>query len=729
MRQMRINAKEILSGAITAVIILSSTLGYVAFIFSGTLAGTLHLAVGFGLIGAGLMAIIFALGSSAPFAIAGPDSKPTAVLAIVAALMAAQLSRSNPPVEPGLIVLAVLVVGTLTTGVVLYLLGATKMGKWIRFVPFPVVGGFMAASGALLGLGGIGILAGVHLSWTELGGLAGSHHLPQILAGVGFAAALWFGQRFRHPLTFPCLLAGAIVVVHAIRLADGYSIDAAREAGWLLNVGRSSSVASPLALFQAARAVDLHGAALAGGEFIGLFAVTAITLLLGLVVVEVESRRDIDLDRELRLNGLANIVVGLAGGMVGTLSVSRTLFNFRTGGSSRVSGLVAGALCLGVLGLGTDVLVYFPVPVLGGLLVAQGAQMLHEWLIRTRKSMPLPDYLQIIVIMLAIIRWDFLAGVAVGVVSACVTFAINTSRVRLVKQVVDRSSYRSRVDRPIGHQEILAKYGTSIPIMWLHGFVFFGSAHRLLLDVKQIVETRSHHRCHSLILDWRQVLGIDSSAILNLGKLWNFAEREGFAIALSSVPSDVEKALRIGGLLGPKDKVARLFADLDAALEWCEDRLIAGNISNEAALRSADEWLAREIGNPELFVRLVSYLEQLEFKAGDYVFSQGDKGDALFLIYTGRVSVLLQTSNGPELRLRSMAGQTVLGEMGLYRTQPRGASVRVDEACVVYRLSADALSVMEADDPALAYAFHKFIVRILAARLEYANREAAALQN
>lgn len=726
---MRINAKEILSGALTAVIILSSTLGYVAFIFSGTLAGTLHFAIGFGLVGAGLMAIIFALGSSAPFAIAGPDSKPAAVLAIVAALMAVHFSRSNPGFDPGLIVLGVLVVGTLTTGAVLYVLGATHMGKWIRFVPFPVVCGFMAASGWLLGIGGLGILAGVHMSWSAVSGLADGHHLPQILAGLAFASALWLGRRLLPPLSFPVLLAAAIVLIHAVRLASGTSIDAAREAGWLLNVGRSADIANPVMLFHAAQAIDWRAAALAGGEFIGLFAVTAITLLLGLVVVEVEGRLDLDLDRELRLNGLANVLVGLAGGMIGTLSVSRTLFNLRTGGTSRVGGLVAGALCLAVLGIGTDVLVYFPVPVLGGLLVAQGVEMLEEWLVRTRRVVPLADYVQIAIIMLAIIRWDFLAGVAVGVVSACVTFAINTSRVRLVKQVVDRSSYRSRVDRPMGHQEILAKYGSSIPIMWLHGFVFFGSAHRLLLDVKQIVEARGDYGCRSLILDWRQVLGIDSSALLNLSKLWNFAEREGFAIALSSVPPAVEKALRNGGLLDPKNKVSSLFSDLDAALEWCEDRLIAERISNDAAMRSADEWLTREIGSPELFVRLVSYLEQLEFKVGDYIFSQGDEADALFLIYTGRVSVILQTPNGATVRLRSMAGQTVLGEMGLYRTQPRGASVVVDKAAVVYRLSADALAVMEAEDPSLAYAFHKFIVRILASRLEYANREAAALHN
>ncbi len=414
--------------------------------------------------------------------------------------------------------------------------------------------------------------------------------------------------------------------------------------------------------------------------------------------------------------------------MVGTLSISRTLFNLRAGATGRTSGVVAGLVCLAVLGIGTDVLIYFPVPVLGGLLVFQGLVTLHEWLIRVRRTMPLIDYLQVIIIMLAIIRWDFLAGVAFGVVSACVTFAINTSRIRLVKQVVDRSSYRSRVDRPVLHQEALVQHGSSIQIMWLHGFVFFGSAHRLLLDVKQLIETRGHNVCRSLILDFRQVLGIDSSATLNLGKLWNFAEREGFVIALSSVPPAVEKALRNGGLLGANDQVAKLFPDLDAALEWCEDSVIAQHISSEVASRTADEWLEREIGAPELFERLVSYLEQFEFKTGDYVFEQGAAGDALYLLCAGRVSVIYRHPHGAELRLRSMAGQTVLGEMGLYRTQPRGASVRVDEASLVYQLSADALARMEADDPALAYAFHKFIVRILATRLDFANREAAAQQ-
>jgi SulP family sulfate permease len=725
---MRIRSIDLISGGLASVIILTSTLSYVAFIFSGQLSGTLHYAVGFGLVSAGVMAVVFALGSNVPFVVAGPDSKPTAVLAIMATVVVAGMGMGRPSPNTGLLVLAALVLGTVATGAAMYLLGAFRMGQWVRFIPYPVIGGFMAASGWLLTAGGLGVLAGTRIAFSEFSGSAAWQHLPQIASGIAFAAGYAFIGRIRNPLAFPLFLVAAVILVHAFLALSGISIDAARTAGWLLNVSGNAQLVSPIVLMRTLGALDIRTAGQLAGEFVALVTVTVTSLLLGLVVIEVESRLDVDLDRELRLNGLANMLVGAAGGMVGTISVNRTLFNFRSGARGRASGLIAGAVCLAVLGFGTGALVFFPVPVLGGILLHQGTSALREWLIRERRTMPFADYFQVVVIMIAIIGWDFVAGVALGVIIGCLTFAINTSRIRLVKQELDRSSYRSRVDRPMAHQEELHHSGNSIRIMWLHGFVFFGSAHRLLLDMKNMIATAGQGVCRNLILDFRQVLGFDSSAIVSFGKLWNFAEREGFTIALSTLSPPVEKALRLGGLIRPDDSVVKLFPDLDAALEWCEDSLIAERISTEDALRSADEWLMHEVGNPELIVRLVSYLELQEFGAGDNIFEQGSEADALYLLYAGRVSILHTTAEGAELRLRSMIGPTVLGEMGLYRTQSRSATVRADNRCIAYRLSRGALAHMEEDDPILALAFHKFIVRILAARLEFANREIAGLQ-
>jgi SulP family sulfate permease len=75
-----------------------------------------------------------------------------------------------------------------------------------------------------------------------------------------------------------------------------------------------------------------------------------------------------------------------------------------------------------------------------------------------------------------------------------------------------------------------------------------------------------------------------------------------------------------------------------------------------------------------------------------------------------------------------MVGHTIVGEMGLYRMLPRGASVRADQLTIAYRMSTEAMARMEQDDPALAYAFHKLVIRTLAARLDSANREVAGLR-
>jgi len=99
-----------------------------------------------------------------------------------------------------------------------------------------------------------------------------------------------------------------------------------------------------------------------------------------------------------------------------------------------------------------------------------------------------------------------------------------------------------------------------------------------------------------------------------------------------------------------------------------------------------------------------------------------------YIVYEGRVTVLFRTAEGADVRLRSMMGHTIVGEMGLYRAAPRYASVKIDQPTAVYVLSRDAMNRMEKDDPTLAYAFHKFIIRTIATRLDFANREVAGLQ-
>src|SRR5271157_1105967 len=179
--------KDAISGLVTPVVIITSTLSYAAMIFSGPLARGLPIGIGYGLVSAGIMAIVFAVGSGMPFAIAGPDSKPVAVLATLATVIAANLARRGHGADASATVMFALIAGTLITGATLYLFGVLRAGRWIRFVPYPVVAGFMAASGWLLAAGGIRILTGSYLSLDLLQQLLRGQHLIQLTAGLAFA--------------------------------------------------------------------------------------------------------------------------------------------------------------------------------------------------------------------------------------------------------------------------------------------------------------------------------------------------------------------------------------------------------------------------------------------------------------------------------------------------------------------------------------------------------------
>ncbi len=725
-RVRRMNPKDIIPGLVTAVVMIAASISYAALIFSGPLLEARPVGIGYALIGAGLVGAIFALASSIPFAIAGPDSKPVAVLSAMAAIIAADLGARTDPAQARATVVAALMVGALLTGIVLWAMGMLNLGRWIRFVPYPVIGGFLAASGWLLVAGSIRVMTGSSLGLDNLGRLTTGASLWHLLAGAGFSLVILLARRSLHFLGFPIVLLVGTAAAHAIFWLAGMPLAEARAAGWLIDAGSGVTLPDFRGDFAQVRWVELVHVA---GEYVALIAVTAITLLLSITAVEVEARLDIDVERELKINGVANLVAALGSGMVGTLSVSRTLFNYRNGARGRPSGAVAALACLLAFAVGTKAVNFLPVPILGAMLLNMGGALLDEWLVKGWNRMPRSDYVQLLVILFVIARWDFVAGIALGIVSACVTFAINSSRIRLIKLGLSRSDYASRVDRPSSQSEELLRHGSGIQIMWLHGFVFFGSANRLLQQIKTVVAAQGHGVCRMVLLDLRQVLGIDSTAVLSLIKLRHFAEAEGIVIAVSGLSVPVERSLRVGGFLAPEhESIVRAFADLDGALEWCEDKLLAEYMSREEALRSADEWLAREIGSRDLFARLVSYLETVEYRPGESMFTQGEPSDSLYLLYSGRVSVYYAPLDGEPVRLRSMIRHTVIGEMGLYRGVPRGATVRVDQPAIAYRLTREALDQLEADEPALAHAFHKFIIRTMSARLDFANREVAGLQ-
>ncbi|MEC9369353.1 MAG: cyclic nucleotide-binding domain-containing protein, partial [Pseudomonadota bacterium] len=453
--------------------------------------------------------------------------------------------------------------------------------------------------------------------------------------------------------------------------------------------------------------------------------VTAVSLLLDVSSLEVARQKSADLDAELRSNGIANVVAGFIGGVAGNLSLNGSILIKEAGAASRLSGVCAALTTTGVLMSGIDLAGLIPTPILGGLLTYLGIVILGEAIIRAPARRSYTDLALAGAIMAVIVYSGYLMGVLLGVVGACLLFAFSYSRIGVVSRHLTRKNCASNVERGPEQAKLLGEHGERIHVFWLSGFIFFGSSNGLFEYVRRCMDTRSSRDTCYMVLDFASVPGLDTSAVLSLVKLRNYCDERGGVLVFSGLSDATQKAFEAAGFFNPKSP-HRLFPHRNDALEWSESQLLADFEVARRSDESLESWMGRELGSADI-QKVASYFQRLEIGANDELYKQGAASDSIDLLASGCVAITIKLDNGRALRLRRMEARTVVGEMGFYRDVPRGAFVIATEPSIVYRLTREAFARMQKEDPAAASAFHRFIVRVLADRLEFANREIAAL--
>jgi len=718
-------APNLFAGFMAGLMTLIAGISYAALIFSGSLTPYLNLGIASAMVSSVIIGFTVACRSSSPFIIAGPDANISAIIALMVASIAARMSNAGSgPLYATL--WAVLALSTALTGVALYLLGRFSMGRWIRFIPYPVIGGFLAGTGWLLVSGSFKVMANISLTARNLAELVDPQKAAHWLPGAGLALALIVALRFwKHYLIMPAVLLASIGCVHGVLIAAGMAPPQAAAEGWLLMPLPENLLGHSLEALSISQ-INWHLLLVESPDVLALMAVAAIVILLNAASIEIVSRTDIDLDGELKSNGLANVCAAPFGGLVGCIALSRSLLNFKAGATSRISGMSAALLCAGVLLAGTSFLTYFPRPVLGGLLLYLGLSLLIEWVYDGWWRLSRFDYALVIAIIVIIAVFGFLPGVGVGIVAATILFAFNYSRINVVKTELSGVVFHSNVQRSFGEQKFLKERGEQIAILRLQGFIFFGTAYSLLVHAHGLVRGEVRMPARYLILDFRFVSGIDSSSVLIFSKMRQFAEESGVSLIFVHLQPGVRAMLQEGGCIpaagGPLCRYTSVFSDMDYAMEWCEQQMLAeAHLECPAAPCPMKEQLAKFLPNRAMIDRLMGYLERIEESAGFRLFARGTKAEYLYFIETGTVTAYLDPGDGTRKRLRTMGSGTVVGEIGLYLGVPRSASVYTDGPAVLYRLMADDLARMEVLDAELASAFHRFIVRLVASRLMLAN--------
>jgi sulfate permease, SulP family len=719
----RIALHDILGGATTSVLTVAFGLSYSLLIFAGPLAPYLSHGIATTFVTSAVLGAVLALRSSFPFAIAAPETSTTAMTAILASSLVERMAQTSPSAPTIDAVLLTFSVASVVTGIVLCCFGVTRMGRAIRYVPYPVVGGFLSATGCLILLGAIRVITGLQLQFSTLDQFANLMTAYELAAACAMALVLYLiWHRSRTPFGLPAILIIGTLAAHVIFRVAGVSPPEAQALGWTFQPPAQVSLLLPWSTRTIAHYPWTQLPELAGNIMVVIF-VTASSTLFNTTGIEVAVGREADLERELTTTGIANMLSGLFGGYTGCISISRTVLNFKAGGSGRLSGLTAAAISALMLLFAPPLLGYMPKFVLGGLLIYLGTDTLHKWIVQTRRRLSIPEYLSLLAIVVIILQWGFVAGALLGVVIGCATFALSASRVNSIKFSFDGSEYRSSLDRSRDEQAVLTAHGSKIQGLNLQSYLFFGSANRLYQHVKALLA--DNPECRFLLFDFKLVTGIDSSAAYSFAQIKRAALERGIKLVLVHLPAATEKALRSSDFITSEVSIV---PELDHALEWCENEIIAQHqdrAQEEADLRG---WFTQILGNEEDAAELIRRCERLEVEAGDVIVRTGDPASSMHFILDGRAGVMITHDHGVTSRVRSLGRYTTIGEMGLVLRTPRSATIQAELESTLYVLSAEQFEALKRDKPILGQKLLTYFMAVMAERLTFANRMIGVLR-
>jgi len=695
-------------------------LAFTTLIYSGELSSQIPRAMGFILFGDALLCAVISLFSSYAGFIGIEQDTPGVMLSVIAVGIITTLS-GKPNIQFATVTLMV-VITTLMTGLLLLGLGYFKLGGLARFLPYPVIGGFLAGTGWLLIQGGIGIMANstIVLDWFQLSTL--TLWIPGVLLGIGVYILM---QKVDAPYTVPLVMFVTSLLFYGITRLLGMTTPELRNEGWLLVSNASNTIwelpLTPSFLSQ----VDWDVLIAQLPAMIPVAIISVIALLLNSSGMEVLIKKDIDLNRELLVAGLGNLSAGLVGGLIGFQDISFSTLSRSMTGGKRLVGIVVAILIGATMFFGTSAILYIPKFVFGSVLIFIGLQLLVDWVYEAWFKFSRIEFWVVICILVVLVFSGVLEAVIAGLALAVMMFAVSYSQISVIKFAFTGREFRSRVSHPLHEQQVLDVHGNKLYIMKLEGFIFFGTANAIFDSMRNRAKTSSLDELKYCLMDFSKVSGIDSTGMLSFNRMLQWSQENDIKLVFAGASSMLLNQFDQEGK--EYNKIVHFFPNLDRGLEWCESEIINTYLADLHIRKEITDQL-NEILKDKKSDRLIPYLQRRDISVGDYLIQEGDTPDFIYFIHSGQVTAQLERKGMDPIRLETVYSGRTVGEIAFYLGTQRTASVIADLDTVVYSLSIEQLNNMESTDPETASLFHRISALLLSERVMHLTRTVRALE-
>lgn len=710
----------IVSGALVGLMTTILSISFAVLVFGKAIPEALSIGIGMALFSNVILHLGSAFGSSGEGVIAHVQSLPPPIQAAMLSSLMGMLPISMSIEDRTIVAVFALLLSAIFTGGLLFLLGWLKFGRLVRFLPLPVVSGFLASVGFALVLGGMTTMTRVNMNWVSLYNLFGSVFISKWLPGIVLTAALWLiTARWKHVLVFPSILGIAVALFYAFCYAQGLSTSDMMKGDLLLGPFPDNQLwQPPNTYFNQISTLNWSAITNQMGIIATIPLVCFIGGLLMLSAIEFSMGIEVEPNFELKTMGISNFISGImGGGFVGYPSTTFTVMQRSLGSTTRLAGILSAIVPFVVLISGARFLGFIPRFVVGGLLIYFGYQFIDHWVVKQIRQSSWSNLSIIGAIVVTSLWLGFVPSVGIGILAAAGIFLFKYSQTSVIKYMSTGASLRSRVTRNAMHDDWLSAHADRISIFGLQGYIFFGTAHNLHEEIMSRVTDTQQTRLDSVILDFRQVTGIDTSVVQSFHKLYQQLIKKDITLIFTQMSPKYQGLMQKAGL-GNAQRFAE-FDSLDEALEWRENYLLENSDLPTYQSRTLFTVFTDHFKDRSKAEILLQYLKRLELSTGTKIIQQNTAADDLFFIESGRLSTYSEREGHAPIRLQTMMDDTMVGEIGFYLGDLRTATVIADKPSIVYCLTKDALSKMEKENPIVAIALHRLIVEKTAKRVNH----------
>ncbi|MBI5239247.1 MAG: SLC26A/SulP transporter family protein [Elusimicrobia bacterium] len=718
---------DIWGGTAAALVVLPQSIAFGVAVYAAL--GPAYAAYGAlaGFLGAAAIGSLAASTGGAPRLISTPCAPAAAVMA---PLCAAFMVQGQSPER----VMVLLVAVGLMVGLLQIVYGLLGGGRLIKYIPYPVVTGYLSGVAILIVLGQgprfLGLPKGMALSpglWT-----LSAWNLSALAVGAATIACALLGPRLTKKV--PAVVLGLLGGILAYAVLALWRPELRGLAGNALVIGplggQSAGFGAWTVRWSTAAAFGLSDLKDLVFPALTLSFLLSIDTLKTCVVLDAMTGMRHKSDRELMGQGLGNAVSGLIGGMPGAGAMAPTVVNLSSGGQTRLSGVVCAGSVAALFLLCGRAVAWLPFSALAGMLIVLAGRMFdwHSFTLLRRRATWF-DFAVAAAVAAVAVTVDLVAASGVGLALAILLFIRDQMKSSVVRRRILGSEVSSKERRLPAEADILAKEGDKICIMELQGSLFFGTADQLYTEVEPEFERRRY-----IIFDMSHVTSVDFTAAHMLEIIETRIAKAGGRLLFADIPKtsptgqDLALYLKELGLAEPERR-AHLFPSLDEAFTWAEDRILAKHPdATEAETPLALEEIELLKGmEPELLAALRPCVGELALEPGQVVFQQGDTGaDEMYFIRSGKVRVDL-TAGQAQRHLATFARGDFFGEMAFLDRQPRSAAAKAHGAARLFVLCRSRFDEAAPRQPDLGRKFFWRLCRAMSYRLRQADAEIRAL--